>query len=56
LITGALVAAVYVYAPRAQRTLVQAGFSIGLLALFVVLASWRTTEIIDMAVRMSGRR
>lgn len=56
LITGALVAAVYVYAPRGQRTLVQAGFSIGLLAVFVVLVSWRTTEIVDMAARVSGQR
>lgn len=56
LVTGALVAAVYVYAPRAQRTLVQAGFSIGLLALFFVLISWRTNEIIDLAVRMGGGR
>lgn len=56
LVTGALVAAVYVYAPRAQRTLVQAGFSIGLLAVFAVLVSWRTNEIIDMAAQMSGRR
>ena len=56
LVTGAIVAAVYVYAPRAQRTLVQAGFSIGLLAVFAVLVSWRTNEIIDMAARMSGQR
>lgn len=55
LITGALVAAVYVFAPRSQRTLVQAGFSVGLLALFFVLISWRSHEIIDMAVRMGGR-
>lgn len=51
LITGAAVAAAYVYAPRAQRTLIQAGFSIGLLALFFVLISWRTAEIIDLATR-----
>lgn len=55
LVTGALVALAYLNAPRAQRTLVQAGFSAGLLALFLVLISWRTTEIVDLAVRMSGR-
>lgn len=55
LITGAVVAAAYLYAPRAQRTLVQAGFSVGLLALFYVLVSWRTHEIIALATRVSGR-
>jgi membrane associated rhomboid family serine protease len=56
LVTGALVAAAYLYAPRAQRNLVQAGFSIGLLVLFYVLVTWRTNEIIDMATRVTGRR
>lgn len=56
LVTGALVAAAYLYAPRAQRNLVQAGFSIGLLALFAVLVSWRTNEILDIAAQVSGRR
>lgn len=56
LVTGALVAAVYVYAPRAQRNLVQGAFSVGLLAVFFVLISWRTTEIIDLAVRMGAGR
>lgn len=56
LITGAVVAAVYVYAPRAQRNLVQAAFSVGLLALFWVLISWRTNEIIDLAARMGAQR
>jgi hypothetical protein len=51
-----LVAAVYVYAPRAQRNLVQVSFSVGLLVLFFVLISWRTTEIIDLALRVSGQR
>lgn len=55
LVTGALVTVAYLNAPRAQRSLVQAGFSVGLLALFVVLVSWRTTEIVELAVRMSGR-
>lgn len=56
LITGALVAAVYVYAPRGQRTLVQAGFSVGLLAVFVALVSWRTNEIIDLVAGATGGR
>lgn len=56
LVTGALVAAAYLYAPRAQRNLVQAGFSIGLLALFAVLVSWRTNEILDIAAQVTGRR
>lgn len=56
LLTGALAAAVYVYAPRGQRTLIQAGFSIGLVALFGVLISWRTNEILDLAAQVTGRR
>jgi membrane associated rhomboid family serine protease len=46
LITGGLVAAVYVYAPRARRNLVQASASIGLLVLFVVLIAARTTALV----------
>lgn len=46
LVTGALVAAGYVYPPAAQRTLVQAGVTVGLLAVFVALVSWRTADII----------
>ena len=56
LVTGALVAAAYLYAPRAQRTLVQAGFTVGLLALFYVLITWRTHQIIDLATQVTGRR
>jgi membrane associated rhomboid family serine protease len=55
LLTGALVAAAYLNAPRARRNLVQAGFTLALLALFFVLISWRSNEIIDMALRVSGR-
>lgn len=55
LITGALVAAAYVYAPRAQRTLVQAGCSIGLLVLFFLLISWRTAAIMNLAAQLGGR-
>ncbi|MGE0217969.1 rhomboid family intramembrane serine protease [Mycolicibacterium sp.] len=45
LVTGALVAAAYVYAPRAQRTLVQAGATLAVLALFLALIWWRTTDL-----------
>jgi len=46
LITGTLMTAIYVYAPRAQRNLIQAGASIALLVVFVVLTYWRTAEIL----------
>jgi len=36
-----------VYAPQAQRTLVQAGATSALLALFVGLISWRTGVLVD---------
>jgi membrane associated rhomboid family serine protease len=45
LVTGAVVAAAFVYAPRAQRTLVQAGAGVALLALFVALVWWRTEDL-----------
>lgn len=45
LVTGAVVAAAFVYAPRKQRNLVQAGAAVGLLVLFVVLVMWRTAEL-----------
>lgn len=47
LITGALVAVAFVYAPRAQRNAVQAGAVIGLAAVFVALIAWRTTTLVD---------
>ena len=56
LITGALVAVVYVYAPRPQRTLVQAGFSTALLAIFVALVSWRTHAVVDLVAQTFGQR
>jgi len=46
LVTGGLVAAAYVYAPRPQRNLIQAGATIGLLAVFVALIAWRTTSLV----------
>ncbi|CAN3131527.1 rhomboid family intramembrane serine protease [Mycobacterium sp. smrl_JER01] len=45
LVTGAAVAAAYVYAPRAQRNLVQGGATVAVLALFVGLVVWRTAEL-----------
>ena len=48
LLTGAAVAAVYAYAPKAQRTLVQAGASVALLLVFAALIWWRTSEILAL--------
>ena len=45
LLTGALVAWVYAYAPQAQRAAVQLGASVGLLVLFVALIWWRTADL-----------
>ena len=42
LLTGALVAAAYVYAPKAGRNLVQAGVTVAVLAVFAGLIWWRT--------------
>lgn len=46
LVTGALVAAAYVYAPRAQRALAQGGATVGLLVLFAALVAWRTAQLV----------
>lgn len=46
LITGALVAAAFVYAPRGRRTAVQAAASIGLLVLFALLIAARTVQLV----------
>lgn len=48
LVTGAAVGAAYVYAPPAQRNLVQIGGSIGLLVVFAALISWRTASLLSM--------
>lgn len=48
LTTGALVAAGFVYAPRAQRNPVQGAVTGGLLVLFAVLIFWRATALLDM--------
>ena len=56
LITGALVAAAYIYAPRQQRTLVQSGVSLALVASFVAAVSWRTPAIVEMVAQALGQR
>ena len=46
LITGAVVAAAYVFATRANRTLFQVGATVGLLVLFAVLIYTRTAALV----------
>jgi membrane associated rhomboid family serine protease len=46
LVTGVVVAAAYAYAPRQRRTLIQISATVGLLVLFAVLISWRTTDLL----------
>ncbi|WP_204804778.1 rhomboid family intramembrane serine protease [Mycobacterium riyadhense] len=48
LITGALVAAAFVYAPRERRNAIQAGVTTAVLGAFVVLIWWRTTDLLAM--------
>lgn len=54
LITGAVVAAAYVYAPPARRTLVQVGVTVAVLALFAVLVSWRTVHLLAQFGALTG--
>jgi membrane associated rhomboid family serine protease len=46
LVTGAAVAAAFGYAPRANRTLIQAGCSVVILVVFAGLIAWRTGVIL----------
>jgi membrane associated rhomboid family serine protease len=46
LVTGAVVAAAFAYAPRERRTLIQISATIAILVLFVALTWWRTTELL----------
>ncbi|MGH3644364.1 MAG: rhomboid family intramembrane serine protease [Mycobacterium sp.] len=46
LLTGAVVAWAYAYAPQAKRTLIVTGSSVALLLLFAALVWWRTTAIL----------
>ncbi|MBX7435160.1 rhomboid family intramembrane serine protease [Mycobacterium sp. Y57] len=45
LVTGAVVGAAYVYAPRSQRALIQAGASAAVLVGLLLLIWWRTSEL-----------
>lgn len=45
LVTGAVIAAAYAYAPRNQRNLVQAGATVAVLVTFLALIWWRTAEL-----------
>lgn len=46
LVTGAVIAAAYVYAPRERRDLIQAAATVAALVLFGALVWWRTGELI----------
>jgi membrane associated rhomboid family serine protease len=48
LVTGAVIAAAYAYAPRKNRTAVQISATIGLLLLFLLLIWWRTVNLLSM--------
>jgi membrane associated rhomboid family serine protease len=45
LVTGAVIAAAYAYAPRKSRTAVQVAATVGVLLLFVLLIWWRTADL-----------
>lgn len=45
LITGSLVAAAMIYAPRRHRTVVQVAGTVAVLALVALLVAWRTAEL-----------
>lgn len=47
LITGAVISTAYVYAPRDNRNLVQAGVTIATLVVFGGLIVWRTADLLD---------
>ena len=46
LVTGAVVAAAYAYAPSERRTLIQISATVALLVLFALLIWWRTTDLL----------
>jgi membrane associated rhomboid family serine protease len=46
LVTGAVIAAAYVYAPRNSRTLVQVGATLAVLVVFGALIWWRTADLL----------
>ncbi len=48
LVTGAVIAAAYAYAPRKNRTAVQVAATVAVLLLFIVLIWWRTAVLLSM--------
>ena len=46
LVTGAVIALAYAYAPRHRRNLVQAGSTVAAVVLFTVLVYWRTSYLL----------
>ena len=48
LVTGALVAAAYAYAPRAGRTVIQVSVTAAVLVVFALLIWWRTSELLTL--------
>ena len=46
LVTGGLIAAAYVYAPRERRNLIQAAVTVIVLGLFAALVWWRTGVLV----------
>lgn len=46
LVTGAGVAAAFVYAPRERRNAIQAGVSVAVLVVFAALIAWRTSTLL----------
>jgi membrane associated rhomboid family serine protease len=48
LVTGAAVAAIYAYAPRERRTLIQVSATVAILVVFLLLIWWRTTELLNL--------
>ena len=47
---GALVAAVFFYAPRNKRTLVQVLGVLGMLVILMGITMWRTSELLALPV------
>ena len=48
LVTGAVIAAAYAYAPRKSRTAVQIAATVAILVVFVLLIWWRTAGLLSL--------
>jgi hypothetical protein len=48
MVTGAVVAAIMVYAPRSHRTLVQVTGLLAVVFALATIAAWRTAQINDL--------